>query len=108
MTTNTIRSVIRYAGAGKPVLIAEIELTLEELQAIQTKLVLGLDVIETYSTQVYWFNPGNPPKPVLLDNPLYIRGTTVQEDIANSVNSKVNTKWLFELKRADEIFQLRE
>lgn len=92
-----IRHVIQYNGHNKPYLVAEAELSPEEVNSIKTRCLISDDVTMNLDTWVYWYQGGFPPKPVHLNCVNDLKGKLTHKDAANYVNSNDVMEWCFEL-----------
>lgn len=92
-----IRTVLIYTGHNKPDLIAEAELTEQEVNHLKTKCLISDHVTMNLDTWVYWYNGGNPPVPIYLNCVRDIKGSIPHIEPGNYTNTKTVLEWHFEL-----------
>ncbi len=92
-----IRHVIQYNGVNKPYLIAEASIEPEMVDKLKTKCLISDDVTMNLDTWIYWYSPGFPPKPVMLNCVTDLKCKLTHKDAANFVNSSDVMEWCFEL-----------
>lgn len=99
-----LRKILRSNDYGRPSLVAEIELSEEQMRNIRTRILLEMDVVQEHLTRVYWFHgeairpcthPPAPPELNVIDT---FKGTPLLEDPESYVNQRLFIKWVF-LKR---------
>lgn len=89
-----LRDIVQRSPKGL-CLVAETKITDEEFNNMRTTLLLNPEVTFELPTIVYWFDGGNPPKPVLSGCPEDWRGRIVQRsEVIPQVNRRIVTRWL--------------
>lgn len=90
-----MRSIIRE-GFRSSYLIAETFLSESDANKIRTRILLGIDEPIKLKTTIYWFYPGEPPKPVLLDNPAELVGYIPEGNYVTNTTSDI--EWTFNIQ----------
>lgn len=93
-----LRDIVQRSPKGL-CLVAESKITEEEFNNMRTTLLLNPEVTFELPTIVYWFDGGNPPKPVFAGCSEDWRGRIVDRgELIPQVNRRIISRWFLKYK----------
>lgn len=93
-----LRDILQRSPNGIS-LIVEAKITQEEFDAMRTTTLITPETVFELPSIVYWYDGGDPPKPIFMDCPEDWRGRAVDRgELIPQVNRRIISRWFLKYK----------